>query len=653
MVHECMEETWTWCSVQAWPHSRPLPPFKPKWRQVSRASTGIGQMGIPISPFAAHLSPNPTPSGVATTTLSLLIFFSLYPPHAFLHSTPLQLLTHPRPLASTWFLSTGHLPFSNRIHTLITSHGTFTAPANFPSHSYLSPLPFPFHLHNLLPMDRNIPELTTTSALSQIATGSARSVHEERARLEEAGKNLESASSASLPISGDQRLQNQEVEGNPIFQFGFPSDCIDSSMFPANPLGIENSGRFDTLGPSTAGAYFGDTGVGTSYPQELFRSSSSRSKLQQQLIRWPSSITKAARSKRRIARKMGSSSSFSSSSSPSLNLTPDTPTPNDPNKVEDEDNRTITTSDNKKLRFLFQKVLKNSDVSSLGRIVLPKKDAEAHLPSLTVKEGIQMTVRDVSSTTFWCMRYRFWPNNNSKMYVLENTGEFVRQNSLQAGDMMMVYEEDENKELFICGKKVERRTPARPGVLVSRPLYYAPLLHQQQPQQQHYHHHFHHHQQQQQEHHYHHQQQQQQQQQQLQQQQQQFYYMPQNQNRVIIRDNIGGSSTVGDCSSSYTAAAASSSFRTTTSTTQPPPPPPAVAAGVEEPSLFNDATVGLRQEEVTGAYSLQFTDFDDSVFGELDMLPNFRSLYDDYLVKDDPDDGGNADKSNTDTAPAK
>ncbi|XP_042520507.1 B3 domain-containing transcription factor LEC2-like isoform X2 [Macadamia integrifolia] len=147
--------------------------------------------------------------------------------------------------------------------------------------------------------------------------------------------------------------------------------------------------------------------------------------------------TKAVRSKRKIARRMGSSGSLSS---PSLSLSrlvlisdqqdfPTAATPRNADNIDGEDSRTITTSDNKILRFLFQKKLKNSDVSSLGRIVLPKKDADAHLLNLTVKERIQIGVGDVSSNAVCCKRYRCWPNNYSSMYVLECTGDFMKQNS--------------------------------------------------------------------------------------------------------------------------------------------------------------------------------------------------------------------------------
>ncbi|KAJ8492360.1 hypothetical protein OPV22_014081 [Ensete ventricosum] len=59
------------------------------------------------------------------------------------------------------------------------------------------------------------------------------------------------------------------------------------------------------------------------------------------------------------------------------------------------------------LRFLLQKELRNSDVSQLGRIVLPKKEAEAHLPCLTSREGIVINMDDLDNLQAWTFKYRF------------------------------------------------------------------------------------------------------------------------------------------------------------------------------------------------------------------------------------------------------
>ncbi|KAJ6925876.1 B3 domain-containing protein [Populus alba x Populus x berolinensis] len=113
------------------------------------------------------------------------------------------------------------------------------------------------------------------------------------------------------------------------------------------------------------------------------------------------------------------------------------------------------TPDNKRLRAVLRKDLKNSDVGSLGRIVLPKREVEENLPVLNDKEGILLFLRDVYSNQEWALKFKFWSNNKSRMYVLENTGEFVKQNGLETGDFLTLYE-DESKNLYFSITKAGR-----------------------------------------------------------------------------------------------------------------------------------------------------------------------------------------------------
>ncbi|XP_074294352.1 B3 domain-containing transcription factor FUS3-like [Silene latifolia] len=109
--------------------------------------------------------------------------------------------------------------------------------------------------------------------------------------------------------------------------------------------------------------------------------------------------------------------------------------------------------DPRRLRFLFQKQLQNSDVSSLRRMVLPKKAAETHMPPLETKEGIFINMDDMDGIHVWTFKYRFWPNNNSRMYVLENTGDFVSAHRLEMGDFIMVYQDFINLNYVILARK--------------------------------------------------------------------------------------------------------------------------------------------------------------------------------------------------------
>ncbi|XP_048429580.1 LOW QUALITY PROTEIN: B3 domain-containing transcription factor ABI3-like [Pyrus x bretschneideri] len=122
----------------------------------------------------------------------------------------------------------------------------------------------------------------------------------------------------------------------------------------------------------------------------------------------------------------------------------------------------------KNLKFLLQKVLKQSDVGSLGRIVLPKKEAETHLPELDARDGISIAMEDIGTSRVWNMRYRYWPNNKSRMYLLENTGDFVRANALQEGDFIVIYSDVKCNKYMIRGVKVRQAGPKsesnkRPG----------------------------------------------------------------------------------------------------------------------------------------------------------------------------------------------
>ncbi|KAG0587807.1 hypothetical protein KC19_2G192800 [Ceratodon purpureus] len=99
----------------------------------------------------------------------------------------------------------------------------------------------------------------------------------------------------------------------------------------------------------------------------------------------------------------------------------------------------LGNANGKGYEFLFQKELRASDVSTLGRIILPKKDAEKHLPFLYEREGMMITLEDYHSGAFWTVRYRFWPNNKSRMYLLETIGGFVNYHHLQEGDFLICY----------------------------------------------------------------------------------------------------------------------------------------------------------------------------------------------------------------------
>ncbi|PWA60884.1 zinc finger, CW-type, DNA-binding pseudobarrel domain protein [Artemisia annua] len=82
---------------------------------------------------------------------------------------------------------------------------------------------------------------------------------------------------------------------------------------------------------------------------------------------------------------------------------------------------------------LFEKVLSASDAGRIGRLVLPKACAEAYFPVINTSEGVPVKVRGVKGKE-WTFQFRYWPNNNSRMYVLEGVYSCIQHMQMEAGD---------------------------------------------------------------------------------------------------------------------------------------------------------------------------------------------------------------------------
>lgn len=59
---------------------------------------------------------------------------------------------------------------------------------------------------------------------------------------------------------------------------------------------------------------------------------------------------------------------------------------------------------------------------------------QAYFPSISHPEGLPLKVQDVKGKE-WVFQFRFWPNNNSRMYVLEGITPCIQSMQLQAGDV--------------------------------------------------------------------------------------------------------------------------------------------------------------------------------------------------------------------------
>ncbi|XP_024528328.1 B3 domain-containing protein Os07g0563300 isoform X1 [Selaginella moellendorffii] len=101
-------------------------------------------------------------------------------------------------------------------------------------------------------------------------------------------------------------------------------------------------------------------------------------------------------------------------------------------RITDQEIQQFTSGDSK-ITPLFEKVLSASDAGRIGRLVLPKACAEAYFPTISQAEGLPLRINDISGRE-WQFQFRFWPNNNSRMYVLEGVTPCIQAMHLQAGD---------------------------------------------------------------------------------------------------------------------------------------------------------------------------------------------------------------------------
>ncbi|XP_068639954.1 B3 domain-containing protein Os07g0679700-like isoform X2 [Aristolochia californica] len=102
-------------------------------------------------------------------------------------------------------------------------------------------------------------------------------------------------------------------------------------------------------------------------------------------------------------------------------------------RITDQELQQISGDSNSTIVPLFEKVLSASDAGRIGRLVLPKACAEAYFPPISQPEGLPLKIQDAKGKD-WVFQFRFWPNNNSRMYVLEGVTPCIQSMQLQAGD---------------------------------------------------------------------------------------------------------------------------------------------------------------------------------------------------------------------------
>ncbi|KAE8703037.1 B3 domain-containing transcription repressor VAL2 [Hibiscus syriacus] len=129
-------------------------------------------------------------------------------------------------------------------------------------------------------------------------------------------------------------------------------------------------------------------------------------------------------------------------------------------RITDQELQQISGDSNSTIVPLFEKVLSASDAGRIGRLVLPKACAEAYFPPISQPEGLSLRIQDVKGKE-WVFQFRFWPNNNSRMYVLEGVTPCIQSLQLQAGDTVTFSRKDPEGKLVMGFRKATNTAAAQ------------------------------------------------------------------------------------------------------------------------------------------------------------------------------------------------
>ncbi|XP_031485015.1 B3 domain-containing transcription repressor VAL1-like isoform X2 [Nymphaea colorata] len=121
-------------------------------------------------------------------------------------------------------------------------------------------------------------------------------------------------------------------------------------------------------------------------------------------------------------------------------------------RISNQDLQKISGDSSSIITPLFEKTLSASDAGRIGRLVLPKKCAETYFPAISHPEGLPLRIQDANGKD-WVFQFRFWPNNNSRMYVLEGVTSCIQSMQLQAGDIVTFSRIDPEGKLLMGFRK--------------------------------------------------------------------------------------------------------------------------------------------------------------------------------------------------------
>eukprot|EP00803_Ostreobium_quekettii_P010604 evm.model.scf_3859.2 EVM.evm.TU.scf_3859.2 scf_3859:2896-7405(-) len=107
----------------------------------------------------------------------------------------------------------------------------------------------------------------------------------------------------------------------------------------------------------------------------------------------------------------------------------------------------------------YQKPLTSSDANGSGRVVVPKAVAEQYFPHLDNQAGVPIEAADTLGNKY-TFRFRFWINNQSRMYLLEGVSEMHQRYDLKVGDVM-IFAHLPDSSLIVAGRPMTEEDSMR------------------------------------------------------------------------------------------------------------------------------------------------------------------------------------------------
>ncbi|KAF3778476.1 B3 domain-containing protein [Nymphaea thermarum] len=115
--------------------------------------------------------------------------------------------------------------------------------------------------------------------------------------------------------------------------------------------------------------------------------------------------------------------------------------------------RTEARARNQSILSRYWPRISNQELQNIpGEYPLLRSLRITYFPAISHPEGLPLRIQDANGKD-WVFQFRFWPNNNSRMYVLEGVTSCIQSMQLQAGDIVTFSRIDPEGKLLMGFRK--------------------------------------------------------------------------------------------------------------------------------------------------------------------------------------------------------